>query len=512
MGRHTSSDSDGLDRGGASVAAGRRRTDVPDGLWREAPAERLSDHPTAPGRSGATAARTLRGSGPADAVPPVPRSRLPLPPVPAAAPRTSAAPFRAVPSPELPGGRAGDGRSVSFVPVDRSSRAAGASPTPVLPRPARAWVDDEPALVSTGPGLLAGGARPSGPAPRLPRPSSPGGAPSPAYGDWTKPSRSSEPLDVDFSAEASGQLGLRVPPAPVTTAIPERPVRRGRWTRGRAVEIDSAELAAAGIDDAALDRAPYVDAPYADEPFDRAGSPGAEFVGPELDSAEFAAPRPGERPVRTNAAGPVGGRAAMRAERQAAEMARRKAAKRSGEPVGIPDDEDAPRRPRRVLLGLVAMVVVALSVLGVYKVASPGTEEAAADSTATQSTAPAVTGQTAVLPPLETPELAVEAPPAAPVHAPVTVLNATDITGLAADVAGVLQAAGWETPGVGGYLNEDVAVSTVFFTEGDETQRQAALSLIAEFPQLTGPAPRFFELPADVTAPGLVVVLTAPWQ
>ena len=79
-------------------------------------------------------------------------------------------------------------------------------------------------------------------------------------------------------------------------------------------------------------------------------------------------------------------------------------------------------------------------------------------------------------------------------------------------VAGVLQAAGWETPGVGGYLNEDVATSTVFFTEGDETQRQAAVSLVDQFPQLTGPAPRFFELPADVDAPGLVVVLTGPWQ
>jgi hypothetical protein len=308
-----------------------------------------------------------------------------------------------------------------------------------------------------------------------------------------------------------------VPPAPATTAIPERPVRRGRRARDRAVEIDSAELAAAGIDSAAFDRAPYADARYGDAayagaPFHGAGPDSAEFAGPETDGAEFAAPGSGERAGRTHPTGPVGGRATMRAERQAAEMARRKAAKRSGEPVGIPDDEDAPRRPRRVLLGLVAMIVVALGVLGVYKVASPGTQEAADGSTATQSTAPTVTGETAVLPPLETPELAVEVPPAAPVHAPVTVLNATDITGLAADVAGVLQGAGWETPGVGGYLNEDVAVSTVFFTEGDETQRQAALSLIAEFPQLTGPAPRFFELPADVTAPGLVVVLTGPWQ
>ena len=72
-------------------------------------------------------------------------------------------------------------------------------------------------------------------------------------------------------------------------------------------------------------------------------------------------------------------------------------------------------------------------------------------------------------------------------------------------------AAGWETPGVGGYTGNDVAASTVFFTEGDETQRQAAVQLVDAFPQLQGPAPRFFELPADVTAPGLVVVLTGDW-
>lgn len=479
------------------MGAGRRRTDVPDALWGDAPAERLSDHPTAPGRKGGASARTPLVSGPADSPRPMPRSRLPLPPVPAAGPRTSAAPFRAVPAPELPGGRPGDGVSIASAPIERSARTPGNSAAPVLPRPARAWADDEPALVSTGPGLMAGGARPSGPAPRLPRPSTPAGTPSPAYGDWTKPSRSSEPLDLDFSAEASGQIGLRVPAAPATTAIPERPVRRGRRARDRAAAPDSAELASAGIDSAA---------------FAGAQLDSAEFDSAKSDSAEFDAPGSGEHPVRNPATGPVGGRAAMRAERQAVEMARRKAAKRSGAPVGIPDDEDTPRRPRRVLLGLVAMIVVALGVLGVYKVANPGTEEAASGSTATQSTEPTVASETAVLPPLETPELAVEAPPAAPVHAPVTVLNATDITGLAADVAGVLQAGGWETPGVGGYLNEDVAASTVFFTEGDETQRQAALSLVDQFPQLIGPTPRFFELPADVTAPGLVVVLTGPWQ
>jgi hypothetical protein len=101
---------------------------------------------------------------------------------------------------------------------------------------------------------------------------------------------------------------------------------------------------------------------------------------------------------------------------------------------------------------------------------------------------------------------------AAPVRVPVTVLNSTDINGLAAKVAATVAGAGWETPAVGAYAGGDVAASTVFFTEGDENQRQAALQLIEQFPELQGPTPRFFEVPADVAAPGLVVVTTGDWQ
>ena len=57
-----------------------------------------------------------------------------------------------------------------------------------------------------------------------------------------------------------------------------------------------------------------------------------------------------------------------------------------------------------------------------------------------------------------------------------------------------------------------MAASTVFYTEGDENQKQAAGQLIEQFPQLQGPTPRFFEAPADVQAPGLVVVVTGDWQ
>jgi hypothetical protein len=195
-------------------------------------------------------------------------------------------------------------------------------------------------------------------------------------------------------------------------------------------------------------------------------------------------------------------------------MARRKAAKKTGAPVGVPDEEDAPRRrPRRVLLGLVAMTVVALGVLGVYTVVSPEAQETASGSTAAQTSAPSVASETPVLPPLETGAVGVEeAPPATPVTAPVTVLNATETNGLAAEVAATFAAAGWETPGVGGYLNGDVPVSTIFFTAGDENQRLAALTLQQQYPQFAGPAERFFELPPEVVSPGLVVVLTGPLQ
>jgi LytR cell envelope-related transcriptional attenuator len=464
------------------VVGGRRRTDAPDGLWGSAPAEGMSDHPTGPGRNKGEPGRAPAGG--ADAPHRIPRSRLPLPPVPAAGgPRTSAAPFQAVPAPELPGGPLGDGHLSA--PLDRAVRVPARTSGPLIPRPARVWPDDEPALVSTGPGLSASGARASGPAPRLPQPAAPVGVPSPAYGDWTKPSRNSEPLDLDLSADASGQIGRRVPAAPATSMIPERTVNRGR---------PAAE-----------------DEPFGSAEFD--APPSAEFDGPL--SEEF----PARGAMTGPGTGPVGGRAAQRAQRQAADMARRRAAKRSGEPVGVPDDEDSTeRRPRRVLMGLVAMAVVALGVLGVYTVVSPETQEAASGSGRTQSSAPDAAPSSPVLPPLETGDLEIDVEPATPeapagpVLAPVTVLNATDINGLAAEVAGVLQGAGWETPGVGTYLADDITVPTVFYTPGDENQRLAAESLKAQFPQLQAVGERTFEVPADVTAPGLVVVLTGDWQ
>ena len=96
---------------------------------------------------------------------------------------------------------------------------------------------------------------------------------------------------------------------------------------------------------------------------------------------------------------------------------------------------------------------------------------------------------------------------------PVTVLNATAITGLAADISAAItgNGEGWQTGTPGGYPNSDVSATTVYYTEGDEKQQQAAEQLKEQFPQLSGPAVRFFEVPAEVQAPGLVVVAAGDW-
>jgi hypothetical protein len=293
----------------------------------------------------------------------------------------------------------------------------------------------------------------------VPRQTSPDGPSGAAYGDWTSAAGSADRIPAGSAALGEPAGNVLVRPAPATTAIPERSVsgRRGR-------SADSLE-----------------------------------------DEAPIAVAGPGT--------GPVGGRAAMRAERQAADMARRKAVKRSGGSLSaLPEEDEEPRKPRGVVKGLVAMAVVGLGVLGVYTWVAPQPQDAAAESPAITSPAPTAAAPTSALPALPTEPVPVEPTVAVPVRVPVTVLNATAVNGLAGKISATIVAAGWESPGVGAYDGGDVAVSTVFFTEGDENQRQAALQLIEQFPQLSGPAPRFFELPADAAVPGLVVVAAGDWQ
>ncbi|CCH86229.1 protein of unknown function [Modestobacter italicus] len=236
-------------------------------------------------------------------------------------------------------------------------------------------------------------------------------------------------------------------------------------------------------------------------------------VLPEPDAAE---------PVRRRADVPVGGRAAARLERQAAEAARKKSGKRSGPPTGpgIPaqsgpgrgsEPEAAPRRSStRLVQGLVATVVVAVGVLGFWSFTSPGTTETAAQTPVT-SDAPASSAP--VLPSTETaaPTAEVAPTPVGPVFAPITVLNSTRINGLAGDVGDAFSAAGWEVIGTGESPVQDVATTTVYYTEGDTVQQQAATQLAEQFPDVTGPVARYFDVP-DEPAPGLVVVATGNWQ
>ncbi|MGX5654922.1 LytR C-terminal domain-containing protein, partial [Geodermatophilus nigrescens] len=180
------------------------------------------------------------------------------------------------------------------------------------------------------------------------------------------------------------------------------------------------------------------------------------------------------------------------------------------------EGEDAPPRGRRTGLLLLAVVVVALVVLGVYSFTSPAAQEAGSTTPPATSSAPApapTAPPSGALPPLSVEPLPpVDQAPSTPVRVPVTVLNATSTSGLAADVAAQLGAQGWTSAGVGSYDGPDVAVTTVFFTAGDETQRQSALQLMDAFPAVqTGPADRFFDVPG-VADPGLVVVVTGEWQ
>jgi hypothetical protein len=97
------------------------------------------------------------------------------------------------------------------------------------------------------------------------------------------------------------------------------------------------------------------------------------------------------------------------------------------------------------------------------------------------------------------------------VRAPITVLNSTNINGLAGDIGDQFTDGGWVVTSTGPSPVGDVATTTVYFTEGDSVQQQAAAQLIEQFPDVSGPVPRYFEL-SDAPNPGLVVVATGNWQ
>ncbi|MGY1639675.1 LytR C-terminal domain-containing protein [Geodermatophilus sp. SYSU D00703] len=321
---------------------------------------------------------------------------------------------------------------------------------------------------------------------REPAPAAGHGDAAPGYRDWTSPSRSKDA------------------PPPATEAIPDRNPAR-----------DAGSRTPAPATEAIPDRAP-AHGRVADLDEDFEDGPVEDDLEDDLDRDEDA-PEPVRGPVTGPSTGVVGGRAAFRAERQAAEVERRKEARRNGvSPVPYLEDDDAGRRPSpvsRAATGLLAVAVVALVVLGVYSFAGSDAQEASTSQDTTAApTSTAVAAPSSALPPLEIDPLPpAEEAPSTPVRVPVTVLNATGVTGLAAEVAAALEEEGWQSQGVGQYQGGDVAVTTVYVTEDDEEQQQAALQMMEQFPEITGPAVRFFEVP-DVADPGLVVVTTGEWR
>jgi len=231
-----------------------------------------------------------------------------------------------------------------------------------------------------------------------------------------------------------------------------------------------------------------------------AGAPAATAgpgTGPQGRSAE---PGSGETGV-------IGGRAASRAERQAVDAALRREERRQGISTIPPLPEDGRRGSRGLVAALVAVVVIALVLLGFWSFQRPGEESAAATPTPTSSSAAATS-----TPAEQTTAAPTTTAPAGPVFAPVTVLNATDVDGLAGDIGSTLSAGGWEVRGEGAYPAQDVAVTTVFYTAGDATQQAAAATLQEQFPDIVGgPSERFFEVDGEPD-PGVVVVATGSWQ
>jgi hypothetical protein len=87
--------------------------------------------------------------------------------------------------------------------------------------------------------------------------------------------------------------------------------------------------------------------------------------------------------------------------------------------------------------------------------------------------------------------------------APLTVLNNSTISGLAAQSAEEFHAKGWPIAAVGNFTGR-VAETTVYYTPGADLQRQAAQRLARQFPGITRVNERFDGLPGS----GVTVVLT----
>ena len=314
--------------------------------------------------------------------------------------------------------------------------------------------------------------------------------------------------DAEPRTGPAGLRGRRPPRAPLAAAdAPERSAVPRLRRLDQALALRRAPVGGARCAPDAR-RSPRRRPPSADPGALRLARRDEDITGPRRRTA------PGEpaSSARLQPGPGVGGRAAA-ARRAAGRRGRPagEAAKRSRSAVARPRTSDAePRRPRRAVRAWWPWSWWRSACWASTRSPRPKTDEAAASTRNT----PATTSVAPVTPPPRCPSWTRRADrrpstsgAATPVRVPVTVLNATTSPAWPPRSPDVV-AGGWQAAGVGAYEGGDVAASTVYFTEGDETQRQAAVQLVEQFPELQGPAPRFFELPAEVTAPGLVVVVT----
>ncbi len=172
-----------------------------------------------------------------------------------------------------------------------------------------------------------------------------------------------------------------------------------------------------------------------------------------------------------------------------------------------------PRRRVGFAVGLVILGVILL-VFGLITLTTTDVPETTAGQDSTESAQPPAATGTSPSPqptpsPSATPAPAPTSagPPAAAVM-PVTVLNNSPLTGLAARIAGELEAGGWPIAQLLNYSETQVPVTTVFFTPGKPKEKAAAQALAAQFPEITGGAKPRFE---GLAGTGVTVAAVGDW-
>lgn len=102
---------------------------------------------------------------------------------------------------------------------------------------------------------------------------------------------------------------------------------------------------------------------------------------------------------------------------------------------------------------------------------------------------------------------AVPVPSPTKVVAPLSVLNNSRRTGLAARAAAEFRRGGWPAQSKGNYRASQLPATTVYYTRGNAREQAAAESLHRQFPDVERVQARFAGIPGT----GLTVILTADY-